>query len=131
MKRFLIISVICLLAILALGGYIFKKMGPSLAVSSTIRAENDLYVISTQLHTYELYCLQFPTTEQGLKALVKKPTIPPIPRSWEQMMVKLPKDPWGNPYQYRLNSQNNPPTFELFSFGPDGIPSMDDIFLEK
>jgi general secretion pathway protein G len=130
MKRFLIISVICLIAILLLGGYIFFKMGPSLAVSSTIRAENDLNVLSTQLHTYELYSLQFPTTEQGLKALVEKPTIPPIPRRWEQMMEKLPKDPWGNPYQYRLNTLNNPPTFELFSFGPDGNPN-DDIYFKK
>ena len=114
MKWFLKISVICLLALLVLGGSIIFKTGPGLAISPTIQAESDLNAITTQLRTYELFCLQFPTTEQGLKALVEKPTIPPIPRRWEQLMEKLPMDPWGNPYQYRLKPQKNPPTYDLY-----------------
>ncbi len=131
MKRFLKIAIVCLLAFLVLGLSMVCKTGKGLEISPIIQAENDLNAITTQLRTYELFCLQLPTTEQGLKALVEKPTVPPIPRKWEQLLAKIPEDSWGNPYQYRLNSQNNPPTFELFSFGPDETPSMDDIFLGK
>jgi type II secretion system protein G len=134
MNRFRKIAFICLLAILVLGlgvSYCFVRFSKSChPVPFSIQAENDLLAITTQLRTYELYSLRLPTTEQGLKALIEKPTVPPIPRRWEQLMEKFPTDPWGNPYQYRLNSQNNPPTFELFSFGPDGKPN-DDIYLKE
>ncbi len=69
----------------------------------------------------------YPTTEQGLSALVKKPDIPPIPKRWHQYLDELPKDGWGNDFVYVSPGLNGHP-YELFSKGPDGIEgTKDDI----
>ena len=67
-----------------------------------------------------------PSTEQGLEALVTKPSGSPEPSArWKKELETVPTDPWGNPYQYL-----NPGTREdidIFSYGPDGRKSDDDI----
>ena len=68
----------------------------------------------------------YPTTQQGLKALVEKPDIPPIPKNWHQYMEKVPKDAWGNDFIYISPAPNRP--YDLKSKGPDGIEgTKDDI----
>ncbi|MBI5779799.1 MAG: type II secretion system major pseudopilin GspG [Planctomycetes bacterium] len=77
--------------------------------------------LSMALDSYQMENGAYPTTEQGLKALLEKPTIPPIPKDWTGPYLKKEIiDPWGNPYQYRCPSQHNRPDFDLWSFGPDG-----------
>jgi len=85
-------------------------------------AESQIQVFSTALDAYELDNGRYPTTEQGLEALVKKPTIPPIPTNWQgpYLQKKIPKDPWGHPYIYKCPGTHNPKSYDLYSYGPDG-----------
>lgn len=112
-------------------GIFANKVSNGIRISPRTQVKADITAITTQLRTYELFCQHLPTTEQGLKALVEKPTVPPIPIRWEQLLKEIPKDPWGRPYQYRLHENETPMTFDVLSPGPDGIPSADDIHLEK
>lgn len=85
-------------------------------------AKHDLATISQALKLYRLDIGRYPTTEQGLKALVERPSSDPVPQNWKNggYLDRLPNDPWGNPYQYA-----NPGTkgeVDLFSYGADGKP---------
>ena len=83
------------------------------------KAAVDIQTLEGQLEMFKLRTNRFPTTEQGLEALVTMPTIEPIPRNYpEQGFIKrLPLDPWGNPYQ--LLSPGEIDTVDIYSFGPD------------
>lgn len=80
--------------------------------------------------TLDIYAMDngmFPTTEQGLKALMEKPTSSPVPEHWNGAYLKEdPIDPWGKPYQYRYPSQNGHPDFDLWSLGLDGKDGTED-----
>ena len=84
--------------------------------------------IPTALDLYELDNGSYPTTEQGLNALLTKPAAS-ASLNWNgPYLKKEPKDPWGRLYQYRFPStHNDQKDYELFSFGPDGVESNDDI----
>jgi general secretion pathway protein G len=62
----------------------------------------------------------YPTTEQGIAALVTKPSLPPEPQNWRSggYLKKIPVDPWGNAYVYRNPGDHG--EIDLFSLGPDG-----------
>jgi general secretion pathway protein G len=86
--------------------------------------------LSMALDMYELDNGRFPTTEQGLKALVTEPTEAPVPKSWNGSYLKkkaIPKDPWGNDYVYLSPGTRNKEDYDLSSVGPDGVESEDDI----
>ncbi|MDR3231472.1 MAG: type II secretion system major pseudopilin GspG [Synergistaceae bacterium] len=74
----------------------------------------------TELDMYRLHNGVYPTTQQGLDALVKKPTIAPIPRRYpsEPYMRNIPNDPWGNSYIYRCPGERG--AFDIVAVGPDG-----------
>lgn len=85
-------------------------------------AKHDVGTINQALKLYRLDIGHYPTTEQGLKALVERPTSEPIPQNWKAggYLSSVPKDPWGNPYQY-----SNPGTrgeIDVISYGADGKP---------
>ncbi len=85
--------------------------------------------ISIALGLYELDNGTYPTTDQGLKALITKPDIEPIPANWRGPYVKsprIPKDPWGNVYKYVFPGLNSPIGYDLSSFGPDKIEGSED-----
>jgi len=121
---FEIMIVVGIIIVLA-GATIFKIKG-NLEVAKTIQVENDINAITTQLRTYDLFSMSLPTTEQGLEALVNKPSTPPVPRRWEQLMAKVPMDPWNTPYVYRNPGSRNPSGFDLFSLGPDKKEGTED-----
>jgi general secretion pathway protein G len=77
-----------------------------------------------QMYRDEFGC--YPTTEQGLMALVEKPIHDPIPPNWTAEFSELPKDPWGNDYLYRMPGIHNADSYDLSSRGPDGIVDTDD-----
>ena len=89
------------------------------------RATAAKHDVGTLVQAFKLYRLdigRYPTTEQGIKALVEKPTSEPVPQNWKAggYLDSIPKDPWGNPYQYA-----NPGTrseIDVYSFGADGKP---------
>jgi general secretion pathway protein G len=75
---------------------------------------------------YKLRNNRYPSTEQGLEALVSAPTIEPIPRNYPEggYIDRLPEDPWGTPYA--LISPGELGAIDIFSNGPDGEPGTDD-----
>lgn len=82
------------------------------------KAKTDIAQLVSSLKMYRLDNQRFPTTEQGLQALVTKPTSGPIPTNWKAYIEKLPNDPWGKPYQ--LLSPGIRGELDVFSFGADG-----------
>lgn len=81
-------------------------------------ARTDIANLMQALKLYRLDNQRYPTTEQGLQALVKKPTTGPIPPNWRPYLDKLPADPWGRPYQYLNPGLHG--EVDVFSYGADG-----------
>ena len=86
--------------------------------------------LATALDLYELDNGHYPTTEQGLSALIEKPSSSPEPSNWSGPYLKrkrIPLDPWKKEYQYVGPGVHNKDKYDLLSFGPDGVESDDDI----
>ena len=83
-------------------------------------ARTDVTNVMQALKLYRLDNQRYPTAEQGLQALVVKPTAGPVPGNWKPYLEKLPNDPWGRPYQY-LNPGIKG-EIDVMSFGADGQP---------
>ena len=86
------------------------------------RAKTDISALSAALELYRLDNAAYPTTQQGLQALVARPTTQPEPRNWATggYMDRIPRDPWGGEYQYLSPGVHG--AFDLFSYGADGRP---------
>lgn len=112
------------------GSAIFLLAG-NVDIAKAQRVDADFQAITTQLKTYEMLNYTFPSTEQGLEALVKKPAAEPIPRKWKRLLESVPLDPWGNPYRYQNPGKVNPEGFDLISLGADRKESDDDIVYKK
>jgi general secretion pathway protein G len=91
-----------------------------------VRVAADLQQIKTNLMQYQAANGFYPSTEQGLKALVEKPEGDPHPRNWHQLDTLVPRDPWDNEYQYRFPGKHNPKEYDLFSAGPDRNPDTEE-----
>ena len=86
--------------------------------------------LSASLDLYELDNGKYPTTEQGLIALIQKPTTSPVPNNWNGPYLKkkkIPLDPWGREYVFVCPGIHNTDDYVLTSYGPDGVQSNDDI----
>jgi general secretion pathway protein G len=83
-------------------------------------ARHDIATIMQSLKLYRLDNGRFPTNDQGLQALVSKPSAAPIPSNWKPYLDKVPKDPWGNVYQYLNPGVHG--EVDVFSLGADGQP---------
>ena len=81
-------------------------------------ARTDVHNIMQSLKLYKLDNLRFPTAEQGLQALIARPTTAPAPTNWKPYLEKLPNDPWGRPYQYLNPGVQG--EVDVMSFGADG-----------
>ncbi|HEY1392385.1 MAG TPA: type II secretion system major pseudopilin GspG [Methylibium sp.] len=88
-------------------------------------ARTDINTLMQALKLYKLDNQRFPTGEQGLQALVAKPTTGPIPSNWKPYLEKLPVDPWGNPYQYANPGVKG--EVDVFSYGADGKPGGEGV----
>ncbi len=121
----LVLSIIVVL--MGLGVFLLRG---NLEFAKETRVQADFQALSTQLRTYETYNLRMPTTAQGLKALVEKPSTPPVPQRWKPLLEKELRDPWDMPYNYRNPGKWNPKGFDLWSFGPDRVESDDDVRYE-
>ncbi|SHE55302.1 general secretion pathway protein G [Microbulbifer donghaiensis] len=97
-------------------------------------AQVDLRAIETALDMYRMDNFVYPSSDQGLQALVAKPSGFPEAKNWaEPYLKKAPKDPWGNEYQYISPGSVGP--YDLFSLGADGKPGGEgeaaDIFVAE
>ena len=90
-----------------------------------VKAKMDIKAIESALKLYKIDSGSYPTTEQGLIALLKKPDTPPIPNKWRDGgyldSTDVPKDPWGNPYYYTSPTADGK-DYEIISYGADGQP---------
>ena len=92
--------------------------------ANVTRAKADIRRIDEQMKFFYYDNNRFPTTEQGIEALVTQPNDPQI-RNWRSggYLESMPNDPWGNPYQYVYPGQNR--QFDVYSLGRDGAPGGD------
>ena len=81
------------------------------------KAKQDIRAIESALNLYKLDNFVYPTTDQGLEALVAKPSGSPEPKNWKKYMDRLPKDPWGEAYQYISPGVKG--EVDVFSLGAD------------
>ena len=120
---FTLIEVLVVIAILGiLATMIVPKIIGRPDEARRLAAGQDVGTIVQALKIYRLDNGRYPSTEQGLKALVEKPSIEPVPQNWKPggYLERLPDDPWHNPYQYLNPGVHG--EIDVFSLGADGKP---------
>jgi general secretion pathway protein G len=120
-RAFTLIEVMVVVAILAvLAALIVPKVMSRPDEARVVAARQDIASLLQALKLYRLDNLRYPTTEQGLAALVTRPTLAPAPPNWKPggYLERLPRDPWGHPYQYLSPGLHG--EVDVFSFGADG-----------
>lgn len=123
---FTLIEVMVVVVILGiLAAIIVPKIMSRPEQARIVKVRQDILAIQSALDLYKLDNGTYPTTDQGLQALVTKPTLPPIPRNWksEGYLQDLPEDPWGLPYQYMNDNEK----LRIFSYGPKGKDGNSEI----
>lgn len=128
-KGFTLLEMVVVLAIISiiLGGAVGVMKG----ITNSIRDDkvySDFTTIEALVLKYQISNGNYPTTKQGLAALVSKPVSGPVSRRWSKIAEAVPKDPWGSDYGYRYPGSVKPEYFELISAGKDRIPGTDDDF---
>ena len=115
-----IMVVIVILGILA--ALIVPKVISRPDEARIIAAKQDVATLAQALRLYKLDNLAYPTTDQGLQALVNKPAAAPIPTNWKTggYLERLPKDPWGHDYRYLNPGLHG--EIDIYSLGADGEP---------
>src|SRR6056297_1997910 len=92
------------------------------------RVDSDIKALDLALKAYERNnYFKPPTQEQGLMALVERPTGDPQPERWRAYLEEPMLDPWGNEYQYRFPATKSGKKYDLYSLGEDGVESDDDV----
>ena len=117
----IVVSIIVILLGLAI-----SRIGNPTGFAKQTAVRADVQSIGTQLMQYEAMNGFYPTSEQGLQALVTQPQSEPRPNRWYPFFKEIPKDPWGMPYQYRCPGIKHPDKYDLYSAGPDRIPDTAD-----
>jgi len=120
-RGFTLIEVMIVVVILAiLAGIIVPRIMGRPEEARRTKAAVDIKGIEQALNLYKLDNGSYPTTEQGLEALVKKPETKPVPNKWKEggYLAKIPTDPWGRPYQYLSPGEHG--DFDIFSYAADG-----------
>lgn len=119
-RGFTLIEVMVVIVIIAvLAALIVPKVMSRPDEARVTAARQDIGAIGQALKLYKLDNMRYPTTEQGLQALVKKPTASPVPENWKGngYLEKLPKDPWGTPYKYLQPGLHG--DVDVMSYGAD------------
>jgi general secretion pathway protein G len=118
-------SLIEIMVVIVIMGLLLSVVGPAvfqnISQAKTQTAKAHMASMKTALQSYRLDNYTYPTTEQGLQALVTKPDSEPVPRKWrsEGYMEKLPKDPWERDYIYTSPADGHP--FDIVTLGADGV----------
>ncbi len=124
---FTLLEMVIVLGIIAMimGGAIFTMQKISDSGAITV-VDGDFSSINNGLQSYKTNAGHYPSEQQGLKALVEKPSSAPRPRRWTQIMDKVPRDPWDNEYIYKYPGSKDRSRPELISLGKDGLEGTED-----
>ena len=126
-RGFTLLEIIIVLGIISLlVGTLMIKVKGGTEKAKVVRVRADLGKIEAALQLYQLSGMRFPSTEQGLKALVVRPNTPPVPKRWEKSLDAVPTDPYGSEYYYRYPGKVNEDSFDVYSAGKDGLPDTED-----
>lgn len=123
-RGFTLIEIMVVVAILGiLAALVVPKIMGRPDEARIVAAKQDIAAIKQALNLYRLDNARYPTTEQGLQALVEKPASGPIPGNWKRggYLERLPNDPWGAPYQYLNPGLRG--EIDIFSLGADSAAS--------
>ncbi|HPI93942.1 MAG TPA: type II secretion system major pseudopilin GspG [Deltaproteobacteria bacterium] len=126
-KGFTLIELLVVIVILSiLATFVGIRIMSKPEEARRTQAQIQIQALENALKMYKLDTGEYPSTEQGLNALVEKPTTGTVPRNWREggylEKSKVPKDPWKNDYVYLYPGVQNPNSFDLFSYGADGQP---------
>jgi len=113
-----IMVVVVILGILA--SFVVPRIMSRPDEARAVKAKSDVLAIENALDLYRLDNGFYPTTEQGLTALVEKPTTSPEPKNWRLYLKALPKDPWNHDYLYLNPGEHG--EIDVFTFGANGQP---------
>ena len=122
-RGFTLIEIMVVVVIMGvLAALVVPKLLNRAGESKVAAAKVDISTIMQALKLYKLDNQRYPTTEQGLQALLTKPTSGPAANGWKAggYLEKMPKDPWGNPYQYMAPGVHG--EVDVISLGADGTP---------
>ncbi|MFT6302558.1 MAG: general secretion pathway protein G [Granulosicoccus sp.] len=125
-KGFTLIEIMVVVAIIAiLGATVVPLIMDRPNEARVVRAKNDIASFSSALELYKLDNFNYPSTDQGLEALVAKPSGDPEPVNWNRSgyVKRLAKDPWGRDYLYAFEDGD----FEIVSLGNDGSEGGEDF----
>lgn len=127
-RGFTLIEIMVVVAIIAiLGATVVPLIMDRPNEARVVRAKNDIATLSSALELYKLDNFNYPSTEQGLVALVEEPSGDPEPANWKRggYIQKLPKDPWGREYIYLSPGENG--EYDIISLGNDGVEGGEDF----
>lgn len=126
---FTLIEIMVVVVILAiLGTFAVTNIIDNPDKARVTKAQHDIRTIESALEMYKLDNYTYPSSEQGLRSLVDRPTGAPEPRNWKAggYLKKLPKDPWGNDYIY-MGPQDTGGRVQIVSLGADGQTGGDGL----
>lgn len=116
---FTLIEVMVVVVILGiLASIIVPKIMDKPDEARIVKARQDIHAVQSALEMYKLDNYVYPSTDQGLQALVQKPSTNPAAPHWKQYLDRLPIDPWDRPYQYLNPGVHGP--LDIWSYGPNG-----------
>lgn len=128
-KGFSLIEIMVVVVILGiLASLVVPKIIHRPDEARIVKAKQDILAIQSALDLYKLDNGVYPTTDQGIQALVEKPNTNPEPKDWKPYLQSAPKDPWGRDYLY-LNPGEHAEV-DIFTFGADGQPGGDGVNAE-